>query len=139
MKQHSRAPLAQASTTVVALVHAQIRRARSLTTERQRDERVRQLAKHELTARATKAVERVVALVADAASRGAPLEECEAVPLLILEQARIEYEAKHGAPVRMSRADAHQLEEEAEGAMEEAETAYAYAPTITNATCLLST
>lgn len=137
MTQQSRQPLSAASTRIVDLVHTQFRRARSLTTSKQTNEQARQLAKNELTRNQTKAVERILLLIADAVQRGAPLEEVETVPLLLLAQAREEYATKHGAPLAISRADAHQMEEEAEGEMEEAETAYAYNPSIANATRLL--
>lgn len=137
MAERLTSPVRSASTRIVGMVHTQMRRMRSLTSETQRDERVRQLAKHELTTHAAKAVERVRALVIDAVDRGSPLEECEEVLQLLLADVRAAYAAKHGAQREMTLAEAHQAEEVAEGEKEAAETAYAYAKTPANATRLL--
>lgn len=137
MRQQSGPAGRPSTTSIVDLVHTQIRRARSRTTEKQRSEPIRQLAKDEMTRHTAKAVERVRTLVIDTVDRGAPLEECEEPLQLLLADVRQAYWAKHGPDPLLSLADAHQLEELAEGEKEEAETAFAYAPTLANATRLL--
>lgn len=106
-----------------------IRGARSRATVKQADEYTRNVAKAVLSSERTRAVEQVVALVVDVAQRGS-LEDAEAIGLHLAAIARAEHAAARPMEIRgvLSVPEAHALEEHAEGAVEEAETAMAHHP-----------
>lgn len=118
-------------TTPVVVRHAEtlksaLRRAFGLTRIPQ-SKYISSLKKSVLSSVRCKAVEIVCALVVDLARRGS-VEDAEAIGLHLAAIARAEHAAVHGAGVQLSLAEAHQLEEQAEGLCEEAETAMAHHP-----------
>jgi hypothetical protein len=110
-----------------ATVKDAFRRSRSLTTEKQTNPYVAQLAKDALTRDRSKCIEQVTALLVDLAVRGT-LEDSEAIGQHLTAIARAEYASAHpeAAHAELSIAEAHQLEERAEGAADEAECAMAH-------------
>lgn len=110
-------------------VKSAFRRSRSLTTAKQADPYVTQLAKDALSRDRSKCVLHVTALVVDLAQRGS-LEDAEAIGLHLQAIARAEYAATHpdGRVVELSIQEAHLAEERAEGIAEEAETGMAHNP-----------
>lgn len=99
-----------------------LRRARSLAARRQESEYARNVAKAVLSSEKSKAVEQVVTLVVDIAQRGT-LEDAEAIGRALVAIARVEWAGAHPGVTgtQMSRAEAHLLEQEAQGKRETAE------------------
>ncbi len=111
-----------------------VRAGRSRTRVPQQNPYIAQLAKDVLSRAGTtcRPFEQVAGLIADLAQRGA-LEDAEAIGFAFVAIARFEHQKAHGTRgPELSRADAHRLEEEAEGAVELAETAFAHEPSVGN-------
>lgn len=114
-----------------SVVKDAIRRERARAPRGTSNDYVTQLAKDALTKGRSKCVEQVVAFVVELAQRG-QLEGAVLIARELQFAARAEYERLHPAR-ELTLAEAHIAEECAEGAAEEAETAFVHSPTRGNA------
>lgn len=116
-----------------ALTKDLVRAGRSRARRPQQNPYVAQLAKDLLSREGAprRAFDQVASLIADLAHRGR-LEDAESIGLMYVAIARFEHQKEHGAGPALTRAEAHLAEEEAEGAVELAETAFAHEPTVGN-------